>query len=66
MEFEPVESTNVEGTHHDGKETMHVKFIGGAVYHYDGVTVEGHKKLRAAKSVGKHLKLMNVTGIKLG
>jgi len=65
MEFEPVDSTNVEGTHHDGEEIMHVRFIGGAVYRYEGVTVKGYQKLREAKSVGKHLRLMDVRGVKL-
>lgn len=65
MQFIPVKSSNIESIAHDGKETMRVQFKNGGLYEYQGVTVAGHKKLMEAKSIGKHLRLMDVKGVKL-
>lgn len=65
IEFVPVRSSNIEAVAHDGNETMLVKFHHGGTYRYDGVTVAGHKKMMEAESIGHHLRMMNVKGVKL-
>jgi hypothetical protein len=71
MKHVTVESSHIASIAHDGAETMHVTFKGkdgkpGATYAYQGVTVAGHKKLMEAESVGKHLRTMDVKGVRLG
>jgi hypothetical protein len=71
MKHVEVESSHIHSIAHDGDRTMHVTFKGkdgkpGETYAYEGVTVEGHKKLMEAESVGKHLKSLDVKGVKLG
>ena len=65
MNHVKVKSSNIESIAHDGAETMHVTFKGGATYEYKGVTVEGHTKLMNAASPNGHLRSMNVKGTKI-
>lgn len=64
MQMLPVQSSNIAAIGHEGT-TMHVRFKNGGTYVYEGITAEGFGKLKEAKSCGKHLGSMNVTGKKL-
>lgn len=61
MKHEPVKSSMIESLAHEGT-TLHVKFKGGAVYEYQGVTPGQFHALKNSASVGKHLNSMNITG----
>ncbi len=54
MTFVDVKSSNVEAVAYE-PGTMLVRFTGGAVYRYIGVTVREHAALMAAPSKGAHL-----------
>ena len=57
MEFTPITtSSNIDGFHHD-RETniLHVRFKGGSVYRYAGVSADEHAALMGADSIGGRL-----------
>lgn len=64
MEMHQVESSNISEVGHAG-DTMHVKYKNGHTYSFNGVSAEDFKKLKSAKSVGKHLNGMGLTGKRL-
>jgi hypothetical protein len=47
----PVKSSSVEALGHHGT-TLAVRFDGGGLYHYAGVSAEQYQKLLNAKSIG--------------
>jgi len=66
MKLQPVESTNVFATAHDG-DTMHVMYLNGGLYAYAPTTAADHQKLREAHSIGAAINRLQktVTGIKV-
>jgi hypothetical protein len=59
----PVKSSNVKEVGHDpATNTLTVVFIGGTRYDYPDVTVEQHKALMAARSIGQHLYQHHIKG----
>ena len=54
MEFEKVESSNIEGvSYSEGTETVYVKFKNGTVYEYEGVPISIYLDLMESDSKGK-------------
>ena len=66
MKLEPVTSTNVYATHHNG-DTMHIRFLSGETFAYSPMTAEDHAKLREAHSIGAALNALKkrITGTKV-
>ena len=50
-----------ESIAHKG-DVMHIKFHGGRTYEYKGVSAKDFEALKGAKSFGKHLNGMKITG----
>jgi hypothetical protein len=62
MDRKPVVSSNVKSVGYDAAlQELDVEFTNGGVYRYYGVTVEQHKALISAKSIGSHFS-SNVRG----
>jgi len=53
MHFRDVKSSNIEAIGHEG-DTLAVRFKGGKVYHYAGVSAEEFDGLCGAESCGSH------------
>lgn len=51
-----VKSQSIHEIGHDG-DNLYVRFKGGSLYRYAGVTEKAYKELRYAESVGKHLQI---------
>lgn len=49
----PVESSQIAAVGHAG-DVLAVRFKGGQLYHYTGVSAEQHQALVGAESIGKH------------
>jgi hypothetical protein len=62
MKMEPIVSSNLESTGHEG-DTMHVKMKSGKTYAYSPVSAKKHADLRAATSPGGYLNRMGITGV---
>lgn len=54
-QLKPVKSSNIEAVGHDAdKNELHVKFKGGGIHIYSGVTPDVHNNFVNADSIGKH------------
>lgn len=51
-----VKSQSIAEIGHDG-DSLYVRFKGGSLYRYAGVTAKAYNELRYAESVGKHLQI---------
>lgn len=49
----PVKSSSIAAIGHDGK-SLHVQFVSGDTYRYDGVRESDFNALRSARSIGGH------------
>lgn len=59
----PVKSSNIDGIKYDGDtQTLHVKFLSGDTYRYEGVSPHKYQALMAAPSKGKHIHT-NIKGL---
>lgn len=53
--MQSVKSSQIEALGHDPEtNTLHVRFTGGAHYHYDGVDTGTFEAFKNAPSVGSH------------
>jgi hypothetical protein len=53
----PVSSNAIGALGHDGQGSLFVRFKGGGLYRYSGVSLDQYNELRKAESVGKHLQV---------
>lgn len=55
VEMKPVKSSNIRAIGFDPEtKTLHVAFLNGTQYTYEGVDAEKHAALMSADSVGSH------------
>lgn len=64
MKHHKVVSSNISSIAFD-KGVMHVTFLNGGLYEYQGVTASQFSELREADSIGKHLNGMGIKGVKI-
>jgi hypothetical protein len=53
----PVKSNAIGAIGHDASGNLFVRYKGGGLYRYPGVTLDQYNELRKAESVGKHLQV---------